>query len=137
MNKRQTIEFMNLARAAKARWTEATSNFNRDFNLTLRRLIVEGVSHRMSVQQIAKETGRTPKQIRTIMHQYGLRSSDNKTVLVHNAATALATNAKLMGIEPRDMDLTSPLAYLPMGDKLKQELTDARVHRVTELDDSL
>jgi hypothetical protein len=35
------------------------------------------------------------------------------------------------------MDLTSPLAYLPMGDEMRRQLADAQVKRVQEFPETV
>jgi hypothetical protein len=69
------------------------------------------------------------------MRRNKMSPSSGKTLLAKTAAEALATNSALLGIAPHEMDLTSPLAYLPMGTEMRQAITDKTVSAVTELPD--
>jgi len=76
----------------------------------------------------------TPKSIRSKMRALGLDPRSGKRVLSKTASSALLENSAIMGIEPGEMDLTSPLAYLPMGEELRKRYQDKTLARVTELE---
>lgn len=103
-------------------WLKAERVYKHRIGLVLTRLLAEAVKNRMSVAQIAQASGLTPKRIRAEMRAIGLDPKKGKSVLSRGAADALHSNAELLGIEPSEMDLTSPLAYLPMGEELKKFL---------------
>jgi hypothetical protein len=67
------------------------------------------------------------------MRNSGLDPRQGKSLLAKTAAEHLQENAALMGIEPHEMDLMSPLAYLPMGQELRAILETSE--RPTELPD--
>lgn len=118
---------------AKGKWSAGMRKFNDDVDHVMARLLHEAAANFMSVNEVAQASGLTTMRVRKMMRDAGLDPRKNKTLLAKSAADALQSNADLLGIEPHEMDLTSPLAYLPMGDELRQRLLDARVHRVTEL----
>lgn len=120
---------------ARREWSRAMRAFNADSERVLIRLLHEAAANYMSVEQVAKFSGLAPKRIRTLMRDNGLNPRDGKRVLAKHAAEALQSNAELLGIAPHQMDLMSPLAYLPAGSVLRQELTDKTTAGVTELED--
>lgn len=120
-------------RDAKSQWARAVRTFNADVEKVLVRLLHEASANYMSPEEVARHSGLSPKRVRDLMRANGLNPRDGKRVLAASAAKALAENAALLGIRPHDMDLMSPLAYLPMGSQMKQALTDKAVARVTEL----
>lgn len=130
--KRLEVESM-LAQVKEARETRA--QFVRDIdtgiNTTMTRLLHEAVANYMSPEEIARQSGYTTKRIRQGLCQLGLNPAWGKTVVSRIAATALATNASLLMVEPGEL-LMSPLAYLPMGAKMRRELENAHVSSVTE-----
>lgn len=100
------------------------------------RLIHEAIANRMSAEQIAQYTGLTAAAIRMKMRRMGLHPKTSKTALAHAAAEALRTNAELLGVDPLDIDLSSPLAYLPAGSELRKKMQSETVQEgVKELDD--
>lgn len=122
---------------ARGKWFFAHHKFLSDVDYVMTRLIHEAAANMMSVDDVAVASSLTSTKVRELMRKSGLDPRSGKRLLAKAAAEALAENAELMGIEPHEMDLTSPLAYLPMGSELKQQLIDARVHRVTELPDEV
>lgn len=135
MDKSETVTYMQIVAKAKVTWAKAITNFNTDVDWVIKRLIHEATRNFMSVDQVAKETGLSERRVRAIMREMGLNPKHGRALLATKAAKALETNAELMGIEPKDMDLTSPLAYLPMGSKLKESLAHAKTAPVYDLDD--
>jgi len=119
-------------REAREKWGKARSEFFSGYEAVLTRLVHEGAANFMSDRDIATALGVSPGTVRKKMRAIGL-DSRSKTTLSQKAAEALANNAALMGIEPHEMDLMSPLAYLPMGEKMKRELQDKRVSQVHEV----
>lgn len=120
-------------REAKGEWAKAIRKFNADVEHALVRLLHEASANYMSVEEVARHSGLSPKRVRTLMRDHGLNPRLGKRVLADSAAKALTDNAALLGIRPHDMDLMSPLAYLPMGSQMRQALTDSGVARVTEM----
>lgn len=100
---------------AKAR-TEA------EIERVVTRLIHECLAKRMSPGHIAKMAGWHVNEVRAAMRSRGIEPKRGKSVLAKQSASALIDNAHLLGIEPEEMDLTSPLAYLPMGKELREFL---------------
>lgn len=133
MNKDTTTQYMNLLRRANRRGLEAIREFRSDMDKVAIRLIHEGLTHHMSAETIAQETGLTAKRVRAAMRVYGLEPKKGKAFLAHFASRALSENAALMGIQPEEMDLSSPLAYLPMGSVLRDRLEEEGRSRVTEV----
>lgn len=123
--------------AAHEKWTTARIEFLSGSNAVMSLLIHEASANFMSAEDVAKASGFTAKRVRQMMRDAGLNPKDGKRLLSKKAAEALASNAALMGIEPHEMDLTSPLAYLPMGSVMKRELQDKRTSQVTEVSGNL
>lgn len=120
---------------ARAAWLKARRKFDADVEYVMKRLINEAAVNFMSAEEVSKASGISVKQIRALMRSAGLDPKKGKRLLSKQAAEALAENAVLLGIEPHEMDLMSPLAYLPMGSELRQQLIDATVKPVTEIED--
>lgn len=133
MKKTDVLIALERVDAAHRAWTQARIEFLSGSNAVMNLLVHEAAANYMSVDDIAKASGFTAKRVREMMRNAGLDPKNGKRLLSQKAAEALATNAALMGIEPGDMDLMSPLAYLPMGSKMKRELQDARTSQVTEV----
>ena len=104
---------------ARTKWDRAFRKFNADVEYLMARLLNEAAVNHMSVEQVAKASGLPAKRVRALMRDHGLNPKQGKRLLANHAATALTENAALLGIEPHEMDLTSPLAYLPMGSDLR------------------
>lgn len=119
-------------RDACAEWNAARREFRVGYNRVMNRLLHEAVRNRMSVADIAAASGLTKTQVRRQLNLAGFSAYLTKTTLSDMAAKALSENAELLGVDPREMDLTSPLAYLPMGEKLKRELDKQVAPSVTE-----
>ena len=100
-------------------WAQARKVFDANVETVMSRLIYEAVANMMSVEQIASASGLTPRQVRALMRSSGLNLRQGRKALAHSAAVALEENSALLGIDPLQMDLTSPLAYLPMGKELR------------------
>ena len=112
------------AREAKEEMDLAVLDFNAQWNTFMSRLLYEALAQRMSVAQIAAASGVSERVIRSMLRDRGLNPSASKRTLAGQAADALHANAALLGIEPREMNLMSPLAYLPMGEKMRKELEE-------------
>ena len=133
MNKTDVRHALNGIQVAERAWTEARTEYLAGLSDVMRRLLHEAAHNFMSAEDIAKDTGWSVKRVRQHMRMIGLDPRDGVRLLSRKAAEALANNAELMAIDPSDMDLTSPLAYLPMGDKMKRELQDKTVSQVMEI----
>lgn len=118
---------------AHKRWSAARLEFLTASNHMMARLLHEAAANFMSAEEVAKASGFTIKNVRNQMRNAGLNPKDGKRLLSKKAAEALANNSALLGIEPREMDLMSPLAYLPMGEQMKRELRASAVSQVTEV----
>lgn len=118
---------------AKAEWATAITKFNADVEAVMQRLLHGAAVNYMSAEEVAKASGLTIKRVRVLMREAGLNPRDGKRLLAKKAAETLAENAALLGIEPHEMDLMSPLAYLPMGESLKKFLETEAMRGVKEL----
>lgn len=114
---------------ARDKWDTAHRKFNSDVSYLMARLINEAAVNHMSVEQVAKASGLTAKRVRTMMRAHGLDPKKGKQLLANHAAQTLADNAALMGVEPHEMDLMSPLAYLPMGSELRKQFLETEAAR--------
>jgi len=111
--------------ADREQWAAARTTFNAQVEPVMSRLIYEAVANRMSIEQIAAASGLTTKRVRVLMRDSGLDPKKGRGVLSQAAASALRENAALLDIDPLQMDLTSPLAYLPMGQELRETLANS------------
>lgn len=117
---------------ARATWAKAITKFNADVEQVMGRLLREAAANRMSVEHVARAGGFTPKRVRVLMRNHGLDPKNGRTLLAQQAAEALAENAALMGVEPHEVDLMSPLAYLPMGEQMRRALNPRGVTDLPE-----
>lgn len=122
---------------ARKEWERARRKFDADVEYVMNRLINEAAVHHYSADWIAQHAGMTVKRIRIIMRSQGLDPKRAKRLLSRKASEALAENSALLGIEPHEMDLTSPLAYLPMGSALRKFLETPGVTELEEDGDDL
>lgn len=115
-----------LARIAEGRrrWSDAQKEFNSGVEFVMKRLLHEAALNFMSVEDVATASGFTPKRVRLMMRLHGLDPRSGKKLLSRKAAESLLENSALLGIEPHEMDLTSPLAYLPAGSLLRREFLE-------------
>lgn len=114
----------------RAKWKAAYREFSAGGEKVLRRLLLEALASQMSLEQVHQYSGLTRAEVRAAVRRAGLNPNASKRFLSHAAATALQENAELLGIDPAEMDLTSPLAYLPMGKDLRQRLESEAVKGV-------
>lgn len=126
MDKFVVLLHLEALREDNAKWAEANVRHNADVAYVMKRLLLEAVNNRMSVDEVAKAAGITAKRVRMMMRDAGLDPKSSKVLLSKQAAEALAENAALLAIEPQDMDLMSPLAYLPMGREMRERLTSQK-----------
>jgi hypothetical protein len=117
---------------ARRRWNDGRKEFDTGFDRALSRLVHEGTREFMSPREMANVLGWPVGRMRTFMQKHNLNPRDGKRVLSDQAAKALRENAALLGVKPHEMDLTSPLAYLPMGNDLRTQLQDQTTAQVKE-----
>lgn len=128
--------FKGLRSVAKNRseWVTAKRMFEKEAERVTKRLILEAAQNNMSVDQVATALNMPRRRIREKMRSYGVDPKLSRALLADSAAKALHENAALLGIDPSEMDLMSPLAYLPMGSELRRKLAEApSMHGVKEL----
>lgn len=130
MNQQEITAALGDLREAREKWRKGHIDFRSAYDTVLSRLIYEAAANYMSAAQIALCLGTTPKAVRASMRILGLDPRAGKRALNAMASDAMQTNAALMGIDPKDMDLMSPLAYLPMGKDLRRQLEDRTVRTV-------
>ena len=114
MNTNEVTRALRTVREAKQSWNDARREFDHEAERITKRLIFEASANRMTVNEVARASGLTTAQVRTRMRRYGL-VGQGKSLLAQTAADALRRNAELLGVEPSDIDLMSPLAYLDAG----------------------
>lgn len=107
---------------AKAKWAKHRAEFESGVDAVMFRLLHEAAANYMSAEEVARASGFTTAQIKKRMKAMGMNPVSGKRLLAKQAAEALATNSAILGIEPHEMDLMSPLAYLPAGSLLRQEI---------------
>lgn len=132
MNRTETVEHLTRLRIARMQWGKARTEFQASYETMLTRLLFEAAANLMSPNEVATLLAITPARVRKAMRERGL-DGRSKTLLSKQAAAALLENATLLGIEPNEIDLMSPLAYLPMGSQMRRELQDQAVSKVTEV----
>jgi hypothetical protein len=117
---------------ARAKWNKGRREFDTGYYRVLARLVHEGARAYMSDREMAKALGVTTAVVRNFMRSQGLGRVHGKRALSEAAAKALRENAALLGVKPHEMDLTSPLAYLPMGSDLRSQLQDQTTAQVVD-----
>jgi hypothetical protein len=137
MNQEETTAALGDLRDAREKWHQAQVDFRVEYNTIVRRLIYEALANFMGAAHIASALGISQKSVRALMRGMGLDPRAGQRVLNAKASDAMLENAALMGIDPKDMDLTSPLAYLPMGKDLRRQLEDRTVRNVDPDDESV
>jgi len=127
MKMTDVLEGLRQMREAREAWGRGRTEFFAAYDIMLTRYMYEAFANSMSVEHIANALNVTPKTIRTKMRSLNLDPRAGVRALNKAASQAMLDNAALMGIDPRDMDLTSPLAYLPMGSDLRRKLDEQRL----------
>ena len=122
-------------RRARTKWNDAKRKFDTDADYIVKRLLLEAAVARMTDSQVAKAAGITRSKVRALMRKHGMDPRTSRTLLAKEAGEALAANAELMGIDVKDFDLTSPLAYLPMGREMRKTLAAKTHSQVTEVEE--
>ena len=133
MDRLDTEIWLKKAAQARKKWNAAQRQFRAEYDRAMTVLLHEAARNYLSVEDIAKITDLSKNEVRAKMRKAGLEPRIGKRMLSAHAARALRENAELLGITPAQMDLTSPLAYLPMGEKLRKELESKTAPSVTEL----
>lgn len=105
-------------RAARDELNKKRREYDAIVNKHLPLLLLEAGQNRMSVREVSKHSGIPVRQIRARLKKLGVKSTDAR-LLPDASAKVLAANADLLNIDPADMDLMSPLAYLPAGQALR------------------
>lgn len=131
MKKIEVIIQMEKAATARTEWATRKREFDSNYDRVMLRLVYEGLAIRMTAAEMAHAASIPTSRMRDFMKRHGIKPSERRTVLSDLAGHALKTNAELLGIDPVNMDLTSPLAYLPMGNALRTQLQDAEGTRPT------
>lgn len=134
MKKTDVVDALHTIKEANQKWALARARFNSATDTLMFRLIHEAAKNFMSAEDIASASGWSTKKVKEHMRGMHLDPRDGAMLLSRKAAEALATNSALMGIEPSEMDLMSPLAYLPMGDAMKRDLAAAAASQVHEVE---
>lgn len=133
MNKYEVTMGFQKLRDARRQWNTGRAEFNDGYSRVLRRLIHEGARAFMSAREMAQALDVPSKTVIRAMREAGLDPRSGKRNLSDAASKALVGNAELLGVDPNAFDLTSPLAYLPMGEQMRKEILT--VSKVTDLDD--
>lgn len=126
MKRPEIAAHMKRVREARAEWDLAMARFAADEEMLMGRLIREAAVEKMSAEQIADASGYSVRRVRALMRSMGLDPKRGVRLLSKLAAEALHENAALLGIEPDEIDLMSPLAYLPMGEALKNQILETK-----------
>lgn len=137
MNRAEIEDAFARIKDARDAWRTGLKEFERNTKPYLARLLHEAVAVYMPEEEIAQRSGLSRTQVRILLRVHDLDPWSSKTLLSKKAAKALVENATLMGIDPRNMDLMSPLAYLPMGSSLRAKLEGERVSQVHEIPENL
>lgn len=133
MNREDTVAVLTQIGEARKAWAQAHIALNSDVYSLMRRMLHEAAVNRMSIEEVASLTGFTVSRVRQLMRDMGMNPKSSRSLLAKNSATVLAENATILGIEPSDFDLMSPLAYLPMGKDMRKTIEDKSVSSVTEV----
>lgn len=127
MKKFDVVVALEAIREARSKWAVAQTSFTADVETLMKRLLNEAAVNYMSVEEVARASGLTTKRVRSLMRENNLNPKNGRRLLAKTASETLVENAALLGVEPREFDLTSPLAYLPMGSQLREFLRNDNV----------
>ncbi len=106
-------------RAAESEWLTARAKYNSDSEALLSALLLRGLEVRLSPEDIGRASGIGATAMRRRVRALGLNTRRGAAALSREASETLRENAALLGIAPEDVDLLSPLAYLPAGPALR------------------
>lgn len=132
MQKFDVVIALEKVRDQKQQWTDANREFRVGYDKVMNVLLLNAAQAYMSVADIAKAAALSRGQVRARMKALGLSQRSGKRMMADQAATALAENTELLGVEVHQI-LTSPLAYLPMGDTMRRELEAKTAPAVTDI----
>lgn len=122
--------------AAVRTWRRAYREFNEQKDRVLKHLLMEAAFQRMSLDEAALAADLPLAGLRPIAKEMELNTKRGRSLLTRQAAETLAANAAFLGVDQTEMDLMSPLAYLPMGSGLRQFLeTEATQGVAAKMDD--
>lgn len=124
MNRRETEEALSRVAELRSDAQRRINEFSTAYNTAFGRLLHEAAFNWMTPEDVARLTGLPPRMVRAKMRQQGLNPKTPAAVLSKQAGAALAENARRLGVDPHDINLMSPLAYLPGGDDI-QSVIDA------------
>lgn len=127
MHKFEVTLALEAVRDARKEWGQATAKFNSEVEVLMARLLNEAAVQKMSVAEVARDLGTSEAKVRAAMRRHGLNPKAGRNLLAKKAAETLSENAALLGVEPHEFDLTSPLAYLPMGAGLRKFLETSKM----------
>lgn len=98
------------------------------------RLLHEAAREMMSLREVADALGVSVKRVRVLMREAGMNPTVGAQLRASHAVKALRENAALLGVDPREIDIMSPLQYLPGGQGLKTEIAVAEMGQI-EIED--
>lgn len=134
MDREQIIDRLSDVKDARKEWREAKRKFDQDSRKAMTRLVLEAARNRMSVEQIGKASGMTRREVRQYLRGWGVEPNEGINAASDAAADVLTLNAERLGVDPGQIDLMSPLVYLPLGNDVTRVIESGAVRQgVTEL----
>jgi hypothetical protein len=134
MNREETLCALNFIAKCDEEWRTARREYDKERRKVVTRLLNEAAVNFLSTSDVAKALGTTVKKVCATMRENGLDHRRGRGILAKQAAKTLNENAALLGVSPRHMDLTSPLAYLPAGSKLRAAAQSEAVRNGVDID---
>lgn len=132
MNKFDVVIALEKLRDQRREWYAAHAEFRKGHDTVLKVLLLHAAKNKMSVADIAHVLSISRGDVRKRMKALGLNQRDGIRLMAEHAAKALAENTELLGVDVHQI-MTSPLAYLPMGDQMRRELEMKTAPPVTEI----
>lgn len=83
-------------------------------------LVLEGARLRLSAKRMAAYAGVTQGRIKSILRRTGI-DGRNISMVAEQTEKVLEHNAALLDVDITQIDLMSPLAYIPAGPGLRRE----------------
>lgn len=120
MNRAETRDALDEFGAAREKWLEAIATYKQDSDYAIRVLLLQSSRLYLSVEEVSRRTGLPARRVRKIMRESGLNPYAGGRALSQAASDALIENSEKLGVDVTEMDLMSPLAYLPAGDKISR-----------------
>jgi hypothetical protein len=120
------LQALNVLAQAKGEWDRRYQEFADTHRELERTTIQTGMLNYIPHKEIASALGITPGQLSALMSRYKLRGPKKHTI-DRSPDRVRRANAAKLGVDVSLVPLLSPLAYLPVGERLIEEVVALQV----------